>query len=181
VRRADGSYGVVADVAHTYEPQVMYNLTVDTAHTFFVGDGAWLVHNVCGYGDSKKLARNMRLSGNPQPGGHQPHHLIPTELDHWHPFIARARNAGWDVNDAYNGLWLPDEARHPGLSLRTGLPGHSTYHGNYNRRVQRALDALELRAIVQGWSDSQSLDRLLQAATGFELYIRKMGGGTNVR
>jgi hypothetical protein len=47
VRRADGSYGVVADVAHTYEPQVMYNLTVDTAHTFFVGAGAWLVHNTC--------------------------------------------------------------------------------------------------------------------------------------
>jgi hypothetical protein len=23
----------------------MYNLTVDEAHTFFVGDGAWLVHN----------------------------------------------------------------------------------------------------------------------------------------
>jgi hypothetical protein len=26
---------------------VMYNLTVDEAHTFFVGDGQWLVHNVC--------------------------------------------------------------------------------------------------------------------------------------
>ena len=25
----------------------MYNLTVDTAHTFFVGDGQWLVHNTC--------------------------------------------------------------------------------------------------------------------------------------
>jgi hypothetical protein len=24
----------------------MYNLTVDEAHTFFVGDGAWLVHNI---------------------------------------------------------------------------------------------------------------------------------------
>ena len=24
----------------------MYNLTVETAHTFFVGDGKWLVHNV---------------------------------------------------------------------------------------------------------------------------------------
>ena len=23
----------------------MYNLTVDTAHTFFVGQGQWLVHN----------------------------------------------------------------------------------------------------------------------------------------
>jgi hypothetical protein len=26
----------------------MYNLTVDTAHTFFVGEGQWLVHNACG-------------------------------------------------------------------------------------------------------------------------------------
>jgi hypothetical protein len=25
----------------------MYNLTVDKAHTFFVGDGQWLVHNGC--------------------------------------------------------------------------------------------------------------------------------------
>jgi hypothetical protein len=27
--------------------QKMYNLTVDEAHTFFVGDGQWLVHNIC--------------------------------------------------------------------------------------------------------------------------------------
>ena len=25
----------------------MYNLTVAEAHTFFVGDGQWLVHNAC--------------------------------------------------------------------------------------------------------------------------------------
>jgi hypothetical protein len=25
----------------------MYNLTVDEAHTFYVGDGQWLVHNAC--------------------------------------------------------------------------------------------------------------------------------------
>jgi len=27
----------------------MYNLTVDEAHTFFVGDGQWLVHNECDF------------------------------------------------------------------------------------------------------------------------------------
>ena len=27
------------------QSRVMYNLTVDEAHTFFVGDGQWLVHN----------------------------------------------------------------------------------------------------------------------------------------
>jgi radical SAM superfamily enzyme YgiQ (UPF0313 family) len=30
-----------------HRPQVMYNLTVATAHTFFVGEGQWLVHNTC--------------------------------------------------------------------------------------------------------------------------------------
>jgi hypothetical protein len=28
----------------------MYNLTVDTAHTFFIGEGQWLVHNKCKFG-----------------------------------------------------------------------------------------------------------------------------------
>ena len=26
---------------------MMFNLTVGEAHTFFVGDGQWLVHNAC--------------------------------------------------------------------------------------------------------------------------------------
>jgi hypothetical protein len=47
VWRADGSYGTVESVAHTQRPQVMYHLTVDTAHTYFVGDGQWVVHNAC--------------------------------------------------------------------------------------------------------------------------------------
>ena len=29
------------------QPEVMYNLTVETAHTFFVGDERLLVHNEC--------------------------------------------------------------------------------------------------------------------------------------
>jgi hypothetical protein len=47
VRRADGSHGVVQTVAIVEQPQVMYNLTVAGAHTFFVGAGEWLVHNTC--------------------------------------------------------------------------------------------------------------------------------------
>jgi hypothetical protein len=45
VRRADGRYGMVEAITFVYQPQPMYNLTVDTAHTYFVGDGQWLVHN----------------------------------------------------------------------------------------------------------------------------------------
>lgn len=47
VRRADGSYGVVEAVSATILSQPMFNLTVDEAHTYFVGNGDWLVHNSC--------------------------------------------------------------------------------------------------------------------------------------
>jgi hypothetical protein len=47
VWRRDGSSGTVAAVAHTQHPQVRYHLTVDIAHTYFVGDGQWVVHNSC--------------------------------------------------------------------------------------------------------------------------------------
>jgi hypothetical protein len=47
ILKADGDHGVVETVTVVDQPQPMYNLTVDTAHTFFVGEGQWLVHNVC--------------------------------------------------------------------------------------------------------------------------------------
>lgn len=48
VRQADGSYGVVEAMTLVEQPQWMYNLTVAEAHTYFVGEGRWLVHNICG-------------------------------------------------------------------------------------------------------------------------------------
>jgi len=47
VRKADGTTGVVQTVEVESHAQVMYNLTVATAHTFFVGEDQWLVHNAC--------------------------------------------------------------------------------------------------------------------------------------
>jgi hypothetical protein len=44
VRKVNGSSGVVHNFVLVMRPQMMYNLTVAHAHTFFVGDG-WLVHN----------------------------------------------------------------------------------------------------------------------------------------
>lgn len=45
IRTADGGYGVVENISILHTAQPMYNLTVDTAHTFFVGGVAVLVHN----------------------------------------------------------------------------------------------------------------------------------------
>jgi len=47
VRQADGGAGVVRAIKVVQRPQVMYNLSVATAHTFFVGKQHWLVHNTC--------------------------------------------------------------------------------------------------------------------------------------
>ena len=45
IRRLDGSIGSVRGHWVEAEGQVMYNLTVAGAHTFFVGKDGWLVHN----------------------------------------------------------------------------------------------------------------------------------------
>ena len=45
IRNADGSTGEVQSITTEETSQEMYNLTVAEAHTFFVGDGQWLVHN----------------------------------------------------------------------------------------------------------------------------------------
>ena len=46
IRQADGTTGMVQAVVVVQRSQPMYNLTVAVAHTFFVGDQQWLVHNV---------------------------------------------------------------------------------------------------------------------------------------
>jgi hypothetical protein len=47
VKKADGSWGQVESKKIALGPKVMYNLTVARAHTFFVGQQRWLVHNGC--------------------------------------------------------------------------------------------------------------------------------------
>lgn len=49
IRNADGETGEVESVTTEQAQQEMYNLSVDKAHTFFVGDGQWLVHNACDF------------------------------------------------------------------------------------------------------------------------------------
>ncbi len=47
----DDSYGVVESVVIVMQVQAMYDLTVEEAHTFAVGEGEWVVHN-CGGGST---------------------------------------------------------------------------------------------------------------------------------
>jgi hypothetical protein len=45
VPSASGEAGEVSSVDFAARRAIMYNLTVEVAHTFFVGEGEWLVHN----------------------------------------------------------------------------------------------------------------------------------------
>ena len=47
IRRADWGTGSVEAIEFIADPQTMYNFTVAAAHTYFVGEGQWLVHNAC--------------------------------------------------------------------------------------------------------------------------------------
>ena len=48
LKEADGGTGTVLNVLTVQQTKTMYNLTVETAHTFYVGDKGWLVHNAAG-------------------------------------------------------------------------------------------------------------------------------------
>ena len=56
VWKADGASGVVQAVDVVPVQQPMYNLSVAVAHTFFVGEHQWLVHNDCIPGYPKDFA-----------------------------------------------------------------------------------------------------------------------------
>ncbi|MDJ0757038.1 MAG: polymorphic toxin-type HINT domain-containing protein [Ardenticatenaceae bacterium] len=45
IRTANWDTGLVEEIYIVTQPQQMYNFTVITAHSYFVGDGNWLVHN----------------------------------------------------------------------------------------------------------------------------------------
>ncbi|MFN8444518.1 MAG: polymorphic toxin-type HINT domain-containing protein [Caldilineaceae bacterium] len=64
VLQADGTTGEVRSVRVVMVTQQMYNVTVDQAHTFFVGRGQWLVHNCGGIGKAGDFILSHGLSGD---------------------------------------------------------------------------------------------------------------------
>lgn len=110
VRKADGSYGLVWLEWTVYRTQEMYNLTVDTAHTFFVGEGQWLVHNTC------RSINDLR----PDPSATGPHSTFKRD-----PVTGEVTNyATWQQNPYNNNNWQR-EKRYDGV----GAP-HAEY-GTY--------------------------------------------------
>ncbi len=96
VRQRDGAYGMVNAVAVVAAPQPMYNLTVADAHTFFVGEEGWLVHNatICRPLTPREKDRlrsqataiwEQKTGRRASAVGMDVHHRIPLEWAHLFP------------------------------------------------------------------------------------------------
>ena len=75
LKQADGTIGTVTGVQTVTQPKQMYNLSVGVAHTYFVGEMGWLVHNthnelVTFYTvQTPADAQRLRSGGEPWPNG----------------------------------------------------------------------------------------------------------------
>lgn len=100
----------------------MYNLTVDTAHTFFVGDGQWLVHNAnpCTHIIHPDDAKHILDGDGPGSGGH----LWPGQTGKT-PYPQ-----SWGRDDILNGV--SDIIRDPNTTwyAQTGTGGPLTKAGD---------------------------------------------------
>jgi len=74
------------------------------------------------FGDRSDLRNNMGIT-DPDIDAH---HLIPWDLQD-HPLVQLGAQAGWDMNEAYNGMALSN-------------PHAVAGHRNYNNYVDRLLD-----------------------------------------
>ena len=112
VRQVDGGFGRVQAVALEQRAQVMYNLTVAVAHTFFVGEEGWLVHNTC-----EALANTAAAAHRGLPSRLQGSTVGASMGADGKPILAvyhrtgegteatvqQLRNRGWNVLDAPTG------------------------------------------------------------------------------
>ena len=173
LRHADGSVGRVQAIAFAATPQVMYNMTVADAHTYTVGDGEWVVHNSCSKALRKSLDEANALPYWTNRFEWRAHHVIPGKLEN-HAFVQQARNAGWEVDSAINGMALPYQNAD---AARLGLPSHRGGHPEYIDAVERQLNEL----FSQGMPDVQARRSLEDLILQLRLDIMRQIAGTHLR
>lgn len=137
IRQADGRTGTVWLRWNVHKTQEMYNLTVDTAHTFFVGEGQWLVHNDCPLVFGPSAGGKLREFANKVGGELLTDLPKPTELD-WIDFSKQTLDqAAKTKRSVYFDLTHMEDVR--GVLKGTG-------------RYANTITGHELRYIANSWS-----------------------------
>jgi hypothetical protein len=139
LQAADGSLVTVESVTTYQGSEVMYDLTVDSVHDFFVtvAGTSLLVHNC---GGSAELRQNLEHRGDVAVRDDQAHHIVPEN----HPFVQAARDKldqlKIGINDAENGVFLP-RILHGPLNKRSYLQAVNDALAGVGSR-DAAIDAL---------------------------------------
>ena len=113
VRQADGDYELVWLKWNIHKIQEMYNLTVDTAHTFFVGDGQWLVHNnTCptydrsAFGEIDPDVRSAVFKRDNYTCAYCGERGGDLTVDHVYPLKKAWQDGMWRLSDAQRNSWM---------------------------------------------------------------------------
>jgi RHS repeat-associated protein len=140
--------GTAAVVVGGYIPRHhdgwMWDLTVPSDHDFYVQSAASaiLVHNCAAKANS--LEDNMKAAGIPKPAGTVAHHIVPAGARNTAASKAQLRRFGIDINDADNGVFLPQDSESPNP---LGMAVHSTLH---TARYYRAVN------VMMSWARNSS-------------------------
>jgi len=115
----------------------VYNFEARGAHDYFAGPVFVLVHNGC----SRKLARAIKAAtGVERPANHATHHIVAGGAQRAEPARRILAKFGINVDDAVNGVYLPNgkaaaaggkAANHQGLHT-------SSYYRSVNERLAGA-------------------------------------------
>ena len=119
-------------------------------------------------GDSQKLKNNLIAKGIPFREGYQAHHIIPSSVaDKSELMLNAAEKAGFDINCAENGIFLPDNVLGDEL-----LPSH---RGNHPRYSNIAKDILKLKwDELKRYGVQDDKVALLSAIKSTIKYLRKV-------
>lgn len=107
--------------------------------------------------DYEVLEQALTREGMPRPPGHAPHHIVPAHAggelgDRAREILAEA---GIDINDARNGIWLPWTTLNPG-TVPDAWTTHNTLHTTeYIEQIVRRLEAAagDERAVADALSE----------------------------
>jgi RHS repeat-associated protein len=162
IRTSQWDIGTIEAITFVYDPQPMYNLTVATAHTYFVGDGEWLVHNC---GDGKRLSIPERLKEYYRRLNEAP---LATSADEAFDLISETLH---QVEDDLSGIVRSNPPPPPNMSdgrMYPPLKDYTTRHPDGSITARTRGHTIEI--------DANGGFRIINRRTN-SIDISKLGGG----
>ena len=122
-----GGPGTVGTIRWDRGPDEMWNLTVDAAHTYTVGSGAWLVHNTCPLGQEPDFVVTKAGEAIPIPAGASGPRAVETGLGF--EYVGGRGGHGLDPRVSSVRIMDPTLPKYPS-------PGYPGGYVNYRNSAQ---------------------------------------------